>query len=254
MLDLPPGPVRLSRAERRELRRLAAEGRAHPDPELRRRAVAWARHPAPDPGRIAAMAAVGAAGVAALAAGAWFRAPLAILLAGLPLTLVGAALSGGPSAAAIHRVNLSALLADEQVPAAPLEVAPQRPPWTRHAAAYTALLLTAVAAAIAGVWLLTLVCLGIAVAARHWKRLSPKHPRWPLALDADGLRMPNSAVHVPWGEVSAVDLVPAGDDAHLVGVAWRRTPTDFCLALDPRDCRVEDVVLTSRAWLRGAAA
>jgi len=254
VLDLPPGPVRLAREERRELRRLAAEGRPHPDPQVRRRAVAWARHPAPEPGRIAGVAAFGLAGVGVVAAGVWFGAGQDFVVFGLPMVLLTAAQLAGPNVAAIHRVNLAALLAEARVPAAPLEVAGVRPPLKRNAAAYAAFALCGIAAAATGLYLVTAACLAVPLANRYWPRLRPDHPRMPLRLDADGLHMPANDLHVPWTDVTAVDLIPAGGDAHLIGVAWRRAAKDFTLALDPRDYSIEDVVLTSRAWRREATA
>ncbi|WP_426512701.1 hypothetical protein ACPPVO_19930 [Dactylosporangium sp. McL0621] len=63
-------------ARRRELRRLARRGLAHPDPQLRRPAVAWARRR-----RVSALA-VGleALGVAALAAGAFYGSAVLVAL------------------------------------------------------------------------------------------------------------------------------------------------------------------------------
>jgi hypothetical protein len=177
--------MRLPRHQLRELRRLAAQGRPHPDRAVQLRAVAWARRPAPSPGRIAA----------ALAAG--------------PLR-----------AALIHRINLAALLADLAVPAQPLEVVGSGRTRRLHQLAVSGVLVAnAAAGAVAHAYSVTLLCLVVAVVAFAVGRTRDV-PALPVRLDESGLRLSGGAVSVPWTGVDAVELVSSVDPFYL-GVRWR---------------------------------
>jgi hypothetical protein len=268
VLDLPEGPVRLTGRQLRELRRLAAKGRPHPDRDVRRRAVAWARRPALSPGRTAATVVTGTLGAAALVAGAYYRAAVLIVLVGLPLTLISAALAAGPPRAAlIHRVNLAALLDDMAVPARPLEVVgPGRRRRLHQLSVSGVLVADAVAGAVARAYSVTLLCLVVAVVAFVVGRVRDA-PTLPVRLDETGLRLSGGAVSVPWTGVDAVELASSVDPFLLV-VRWRlpvqarteripgaspgRAPGSahrLDLWVDPRDHPPETIVLTSRAYL-----
>lgn len=262
--------MRLPGRQVRELRRLAARGRPHADHDVRRRAVAWARRPAPSPGRIAAAVVTGALGAAALLAGAHYRAAVPIVLLGLPLTLVAVALAAGPPRAAlIHRVNLAALLDDLAVPARPLEVAGTSRRRPHQLAVSAVLVADAAAGAVARAYGVTLFCLVVAVAAFAVGRMRDK-PALPVRLDETGVRLSGGAVGVPWTGVDAVELASTVDPFLLV-VRWRlpaQTPRGAVPAasvgrapgsrqwldlwLDPRDHPPETIVLTSRAYLAAA--
>jgi hypothetical protein len=268
VLDLPEGRVRLPGRQLRELRRLAAQGRPHPDRAVRRRAVAWARRPAPSPGRIAATVVTGTLGAAALVVGAYYRAAALIVLLGLPLTLIAAALAAGPPRAAlIHRINLAALLDDMAVPAQPLEVVgPGRGRRLHQLSVSGVLVANAVAGAVARAYSVTLLCLVVAVVAFAVGRMR-NAPALPVRLDETGLRLSGGAVRVPWTGVGAVELASSVDPFFL-GVRWRlpvQTPPGRVPAasgerapgpgrrlelwLDSRDHPPETIVLTSRAYL-----
>jgi hypothetical protein len=268
VLDLPEGRVSLPSHQLRELRRLAAQGRPHPDRAVRRRAVAWARYPAPSPGRIAATVVTGTLGAAALVVGAYYKAAVLIVLLGLPLTLIAAALAAGPPRAAlIHRINLAALLDDMVVPAQPLEViGPGRPRRLHQLSVSAVLVANAAAGAIAHAYSVTLLCLIVAVVAFAVGRTRDA-PTLPARLDETGLRLSGCAVRVPWTGVDAVELASTVDPFYL-GVRWRlprqaapgqvsaasgrRAPGPgrrLELWLDPRDHPPETIVLTSRAYL-----
>lgn len=272
VLDLPEGRVRLTGHQLRELRRLAAQGRPHPDRAARRRAVVWARRPAPSPGRIVAIVVTGILGAAALIAGAYYKAGVLIVLLGLPLTLIAAALAAGPPRAAlIHRINLAAL-DDLAVPAQPLEVSgPRRPRRLHQLSVCGVLVANAVAGVVAHAYSVTLLCLVVAVVAFAVGRTRDA-PALPVRLDQTGLRLSGGAVTVPWTGVDAVELASSVDPFYL-GVRWRlprqapsgqapsgqvraasggRTPGPgrrLELWLDPRDHPPETIVLTSRAYL-----
>ncbi|GIH19884.1 hypothetical protein [Rugosimonospora africana] len=268
MLDLPEGRVRLPGRQLRELRRLAAQGRPHPDRAVRHRAVAWARRPAPSPGRIAATVVTGTLGAAALAIGAMGGAGVLIVLLGLPLTLIAAALAAGPPRAAlIHRINLAALLDDLAVPARPLEVVgPVRRRLPHQLSVSGVLVANAVAGAVARAYSVTLFCLVVAVLAVAVGRMRTS-PALPVRLDETGLRLSGDGVGVPWTGIDAVELASSVDPFFL-GVRWRlpvqappgripaasggRAPGSgrpLELWLDPRDHPPEAIVLTSRAYL-----
>jgi hypothetical protein len=268
VLDLPEGRVRLTGRQLRELRRLATQGRPHPDRAMQRRAVAWARRPAPSPGRIAAIIVTGTLGAAALVVGAYYGAAVLVVLLGLPLTLIAAALAAGPPRAAlIHRINLGALLDDMAVPARPLEVIEPRRPRRLHQLAVSGVLVAnAAAGAVTRAYSVTLLCLVVAVVAFAVRRTRDM-PALPVRLDETGLRLSGNAVTVPWTGVDSVELTSSVDPFRL-GVRWRlprqatpgqvpnapgrRAPSPdrrLELWLDPRDHPPETIVLTSRAYL-----
>jgi hypothetical protein len=261
MLDLPQGWVRLGGPQLRQLRRLARQGLPHPDPAMQRLAVAWARRPALSVGRVAAVAATGTLGGAALAAGAYHRTERMIVLFGLPLSLLAVALAAGPPRALIHRVNLSALLEPLVVPPRPLEVRPSSGPgvWLRQLPAYGVLVANLLAGAVARLVSVVVFCLVLLVAVIFWAR-SKAAPALPLRLDEAGLRLSNVDAPVPWTEIVTVELASSAD-AHHLGVVWRlpdrsggsspvRSPQDrLVLWLDPREHPPEQIVLTSRAYL-----
>jgi hypothetical protein len=277
VLDLPQGPVRLRRRESRELHRLARDRQPHPDPESRRRAVAWARSPVPSVGRLTAIVGTGALGGAALLGGAHNQDRALIAILGLPLTLIAAALAAGPvRGALIHRLNLSALLDTSAVPAKPLEVgsASTGLGWPRHLPVIVALVVNALAAIVARAYDVTLFCLIVAVLGFIWgRRAAAKVLRLPVRLDETGLSLSGSTVQVPWTRVAAVELV-SSVDPYWLGVAWKlRDPTPvsglvppelltrlptadrgLVLWLDPRDHPPESIVLTSRAYLAAPPA
>lgn len=257
--------------ELRELRRLASQRRPHPDPVLQRRAVAWARRPAPSAGRITAAVVAGTLGGAAVLAGAYNQAAAMIVLFGLPLTLVAVALAVGPlGSALIHRVNLSALLDNLAVPAEPLEVRPGsfRRRWLRQLPVFGVLVVNAVAAVAARAYSVTLFCLAVSMLGLVWSRRSRDMPRLPVRLDETGLSLPGVNVRIPWTGVTAVELA-SSVDPYWLGVIWRlpdstvasdRVPPGLrrhqrslgrrlVLWLDPRDHPPEKIVLTSRAYL-----
>ena len=259
--------MRLPGRQLRELRRLAAQGRPHPDHAVRRRAVGWARRPAPSPGRTVAIVVTGTLGAVALVVGAYYRVAVPIILLGLPLTLVAAALAGGPPRAAlIHRVNLAALLDDMAIPARPLEVAGRGRRRLHQLSVSGVLVANAVAGAVARAYTVTLFCLVVAVVAFAVGRMRGT-PALPARLDETGLRLSGGAVGVPWTAVDAVELAH-GVDPFLLVVRWRlpaqappvraastsggRAPGArrwLDLWLDPRDHPPETIVLTSRAYL-----
>jgi hypothetical protein len=233
--------------------------------------VAWARRPAPSPGRITATVITGTLGAAALAVGAYNGVVVLIVLLGLPLTLIAAALAAGPPRAAlIHRLNLAALLDDMVVPAQPLEVIGPGSPRRLHQLSISGVLAAnGVAGAVAGAYSVTLLCLVVAVVAFAVGR-SRNTPALPVRLDEAGLRLSGGAVAVPWTRVDAVELASSADPFYL-GVRWRlprqappgqasdtsggRTPGPgrrLELWLDPRDHPPETIVLTSRAYLAAA--
>jgi hypothetical protein len=265
--------MRLPGRQLRELRRLAAQGLAHPDRDVRRRAVAWARHPAPSPGRIGATVVTGTLGAAALVVGACYGTGVLIVLLGLPLTLIATALAAGPPRAAlIHRINLAALLDDVAVPARPLEVVgPGRRRRLHQLSVSGVLVADAVAGAVAQAYSVTLFCLVVAVVAFAVGRTRAA-PSLPVRLDETGLRLSGGAVLVPWTGVDAVELASSVDPFFL-GVRWRlpvqappgrvpaasggRAPAPgrrLELWLDPRDHPPETIVLTSRAYLAATSS
>jgi hypothetical protein len=272
VLDLPQGPVRLERTELRDLHRLARERRPHPDSELRRRAVAWARRPVPSAGRLTAVVVTGTLGAAALSAGVYYQAPRLIVLFGLPLTLIAAAVAAGPlRASLIHRVNLSALLDTLSAPAQPLEVgsASVGPRWPRYLPVIVVLVVDAVAAIVAGAYEVTLFCLIAAVLGFIWGRRPVGLVTLPLRLDETGLSLSGSKLELPWTRVAAVELA-SSVDPYWLGIVWRlqdpslippglqqRLPDagrGLVLWLDPRDHPPESIVLTSRAYLAAPPA
>jgi hypothetical protein len=271
MLELPQGRVRLGGRELRELRRLAQQRLPHPDPAVRRRAVAWARRPARSVGRTVAVVVTGTLGGAALLVGAYARTGTLILLCGLPLTLVAVAVAAGPlHGALIHRVNLSALLDTLVVQAQPLEVrrGSGRGSRLRQLPAFGVLAANTVVGAAARVYSVVLFCLILFVLAVVWGRRSQVTPTLPLRLEETGVRLSGVDAHVPWARVSQVELTSSADP-HLLGVVWRlpesaaessRVPPGpgrqakssgdrLVLWLDPRDHPPEQIVLTSRAYL-----
>jgi hypothetical protein len=276
VLDLPKGPVRLRRHELRELHRLARYRQPHPDTDVRRRAVAWARRPVPSAGRLTATVATGTLGAAALLAGAYNQDPPLIVLFGLPLTLIAAAAAAGPfRGALIHRVNLSALLDSLAVPAEPLEVgsASARGRWPRHLPVIAVLVVNAVAGIVAHAYDVALFCLLVAVLGYVWGRRFRDMLTLPVRLDGTGLRLSGSTVEVPWTRVAEVELA-SSVDPYWLGVVWKlrdpaadsslippglltRLPSadrGLVLWLDPRDHPPENIVLTSRAYLTARPA